>query len=67
MTRLMISGFAAIALVAATTAALRSHPPAAGRAGMISTQQTHAGAVAGKLPVEEFEDLSLVYSANPKP
>ena len=67
MKRLMISGLAAVALLAAATTMLRSHEP--------STKQTLATgdmkspqAVAGvnKLPIEEFEDMSLVYSTVPK-
>jgi hypothetical protein len=67
MKRLMISGFAAIALLAAATSMLRSHSPSIDRpvapANMMSSQ-----AVAGvnKLPNEEFEDMSLVFPTVPK-
>ena len=66
MKRLMISVFAAIALFAAATTMLRSHTPPAGRAGDIadamSLQQLHTAPGVGKLPIEEFEDQSLVFS-----
>ena len=63
MKRLMISGFAAVALLAAATTMLWSHAPSIDRpvapAAMMPSQ-----AVAGvnTLPIEEFEDMSLVYS-----
>jgi hypothetical protein len=64
MNRLMISGFVAIALFAAATTLLRSHSlPFYATAS--STQQ-HNSADVNKLPVEEFEDMSLVYSTAPK-
>ncbi len=68
--RWMISAFAAIALLAAATTMLRSHSPATNRAsvtaGMMSLQELHAAAGVNKLPIEEFEDQSLVYSATTK-
>ena len=70
MKRLMISAFAAIALFAAATTMLRSHSSATnfsvGPAGMMSVQELGAAAGLNKLPIEEFEDLSLVYSTAPK-
>jgi hypothetical protein len=33
---------------------------------MASSQQRQAATVANKLPIEEFEDMSLVFSAPPK-
>jgi hypothetical protein len=64
MKRLMIYAFAAIALFAAATTMLRSHTPvashAAGSAGSMSSQA--AAPDVNKLPTEEFEDQSLVYS-----
>jgi hypothetical protein len=33
---------------------------------MPSTQELHSAAAANKLPVEEFEDMSLVYSTATK-
>jgi hypothetical protein len=68
--RLMISAFAAIALLAAATAMLQSHSPATNRAsvtaGMMSLQELHAAADVNKLPIGEFEDQSLVYSTTTK-
>ena len=67
MKRLMISAFAAVAVLAAATTMLPSRSPAANRAsvtaGMMSLQELHAAAGVNKLPIEEFEDQSLVYSA----
>jgi hypothetical protein len=63
MKRLMISAFAAVALIAAATTALRSNSPSAVRAtGMMSSQETNTAAGVTKLPIEHFEDMSLVYS-----
>ena len=65
MNRLMISGFVAIALFAAATTLLRSHSlPFYATA---SSTQHHGSADVNKLPVEEFEDMSLVYSATTRP
>jgi hypothetical protein len=66
MKRLMISTFAAVALLAAATTMLWSsspsiHTPPVGPAGMMSLQDLAAAGV-NKLPIEEFEDQSLVYS-----
>jgi len=67
MTRLIISTFAAVALIAAATTVLRSHSPLAVRAaGMPSLQEFHSAAGVNKLPIEEFEDMSLVYSTAAK-
>jgi hypothetical protein len=70
MKRLMISAFAVVALLAAATTVLRSHSPAtnfsAATAGMMSVQELHAAAGLRKLPIEDFEDQSLVYSTAPK-
>jgi hypothetical protein len=66
MKRLMISAFVAVALFTAATTMLRSHTPAAGRviesADMMSLRELHAAPDVNKLPIEEFEDQSLVYS-----
>jgi hypothetical protein len=67
MKRLMISTFAAVALLAAATTMLWSnspsnHRPPVGPAGMMSLQDLYAAAGVNKLPIEEFEDQSLVYS-----
>jgi hypothetical protein len=68
MKRLIISAFASVALLAAATAMQRFHSTelAAGPAAMPSTQELHSAAAANKLPVEEFEDMSLVYSTATK-
>lgn len=63
MKRLMTSAIIAIALVAAATNMLRSHSPSAGRpAGMMSLQELHTTTDVNKLPIEEVDDQSLVYS-----
>ena len=68
MNRLMISGFVAVALLAAAITMLPSHALFGHRAavttGKASSQQ--AATVANKLPTEEFEDMSFVFSAAPK-
>ena len=68
MSRLMISGFVAVVLLAAAITMLPSHSllgyRSAGTTGMASSQQ--ASAAVNKLPIEEFEDMSLVFSAPPK-
>jgi hypothetical protein len=70
MKRLLISAFTVFALLAAATTVLRSQSPATGfsvgPAGLMSVQELGAAAGLNKLPIEEFEDLSLVYSAAPK-
>jgi len=70
MNRLIVAGFAAIAVLAAATTMLRSHSltgsHAAVTTGMASSQQRQTSTVVNKLPIEEFEDMSLVYSNSPK-
>ena len=70
MSRLMISGFVAVALVAAAITMLPSHSTLGHRAavttGTASSQPRQAATVANKLPIEEFEDMSLVFSSPPK-
>jgi hypothetical protein len=67
MKRLMISAFAAVALIAAATTVLRLHSPSAvSAAGMMSLQEPHIAAGVNKLPIEDFEDMSLVYSTATK-
>jgi hypothetical protein len=68
MKLLMISAFAAVALFAAATSMLRSNLPSNdGRAsGMPSLQELQSTADVNKLPIEEFEDRSLVYSNEKK-
>ncbi len=63
MKRLMISAAAVIALLAAATGMLRSHSPSAGRpAGMMSLQELHTTTDVNKLPIEDVDDQSLVFS-----
>ncbi len=70
MKRLMISGLAAVALLAAATTMLRSHSPSAdrpvGAADMASLQQSRIATGSNKLPTENFEDMSLVFSTAAK-
>jgi hypothetical protein len=70
MNRLMISGFVAVALLAAAITMLPSKSllgyRAAATTGTASSQQRQTSTVANKLPIEEFEDMSLVFSAPPK-
>jgi hypothetical protein len=64
MKRLMIPTFAAVALLAAATAVLWS-PSAklsAGIVAMPSLYELHTVAGINKLPVEDVEDMSLVYA-----
>lgn len=69
MKRLLISGFVALALLAAATT-LGSHSPfddtSATTLGMASSKKSQNVAVANKLPIEDYEDMSLVFSAPPK-
>ena len=64
MKRLMIYALAAVALLAAATTMLRSHTPvtshAAGSADLVSSLA--AASDVNKLPTEEYEDQSLVFS-----
>ena len=67
MKRLFVSGFVVVALLAAVTT-LRSHSPRDDRSattGMASAKKSPAPDV-NKLPVEEFEDMSLVFSTPTK-
>jgi hypothetical protein len=68
MKLLMISGCAAVALLAAaTTTMLRSHSPSTNHpVATADTTSPPAAAGANKLPIEEFEDMSLVHSTVPK-
>jgi hypothetical protein len=66
MTRPIIYAATVIALLAAATTALRSHTyptelPGAATADMMPLQRLHAAAARAKLPVEDFEDMSLIY------
>jgi len=66
MKRLMISAFAAVALLAAATTMLWSHSPFNARpaisADAMSLQEIHNAANVNKLPTEDFDDQSLVFS-----
>ena len=63
MKRLITPAIAAIALLAAATSMLRSHSPSAGRpSGMMSLQEMHTTTDVNKLPIEDVDDQSLVYS-----
>ncbi len=65
MKRLMISAFAAVALLAVAATMLRSH--SLSTAPAIKTAQQQSGLTdANKLVTEEFEDMSVVFSAPPK-
>jgi hypothetical protein len=63
MMRLMISGFAVVALAAIATLVLRSPSPSIelSTAAMPSLQELHVMAGVHKLPVQDIEDQSLVY------
>jgi hypothetical protein len=65
MKRLMIATLAAVALFAATTATAMLWSPStklsAGTAAMPSLQELHTAAGVNKLPIEDVEDMSLVY------
>jgi hypothetical protein len=64
---LMISGFAAVALLTAANMMLRSHSSSTNHpVATADTMSPQAVAGANKLPIEEFEDMSLVYSTVPK-
>jgi hypothetical protein len=70
MKRLFNSALVVVALLIAATAVLRPQSSATsfsvGPAGPMSVQELSAAAGLNKLPIEEFEDLSVVYSAAPK-
>ena len=63
MKRLFISGFVVVALLAAVST-LRSHSPQDDRSattGLASAEKSSAAVDVNKLPVEEFEDMALVF------
>jgi hypothetical protein len=68
MKRQLISAFVAIAIVAIATTMLRSHASdrPAEPAGLMTLQELHGGDRVNKLPVEEFEDQTLVFSTAAK-
>jgi hypothetical protein len=61
---LMISAVAAATLLAGTAGILRSHshPTNVGTPGMPTMQELHLSANVDRLPTEDFEDRSLVFS-----
>ncbi|MBR0832202.1 hypothetical protein JQ612_03285 [Bradyrhizobium manausense] len=65
MKRLTICGLIAVASLAAATTMLRSHPwPIAGTTGAArpaAVQESKTGSQADKLPVQDFDDRSLVF------
>jgi hypothetical protein len=68
MKRQLISAFVTIAVIAVAATMLRSQ--ASDRpvepAGLMTLQELHSGARVNKLPIEEFEDQSLVFSTATK-
>ena len=64
MKRQLISAFVTIAVIAGAATMLRSQASdrPAQPAGLMTLQELHSGARVNKLPIEQFEDLSLVYS-----
>ncbi len=66
MKRLMISGFAAVALLAAATTMLWSHSPSTARPVATAAIVSSQAPASVKLPIEEFEDMSMVYSTGTK-
>ncbi len=68
MKRLFISGFVVVALLALVTT-LRSHSPRddhSATTALASAEKSSAAADVNKLPVEEFEDMALVFSTPTK-
>jgi hypothetical protein len=70
MKRLLISGFVAVALLAVATT-MRSHSINSAERSTVTTGvalSKKSPAIAGvtRLPIEEFEDMSLVYSSPAK-
>jgi hypothetical protein len=70
MKRLLISGFVAVALLAVATT-LRSYSISSDRplvtTGVALSKKSPAAAGVTRLPIEEFEDMSLVFSTPTKP
>jgi len=62
MNQLILSVVVAVALVAMAATMLRSHAPSTGHTvGVVTSKAPQAGA--NKLPTEEYEDMSLVFSS----
>jgi len=70
MKRLLISGFVAVALLAVATT-MRSYSISSDRSlvttGAALSKKSPAAAGVTRLPIEEFEDMSLVFSTPTKP
>jgi transcription initiation factor TFIID subunit TAF12 len=70
MKRLLISGFVAVALLAVVTT-MRSYSISNDRStvttGVALSKKSPAAAGVTKLPIEEYEDMSRVFSAPTKP
>ena len=67
MKRLLISGFVAVALLAIATT-MRSYSISYGptvTTGAALSKKSPASAGVTRLPIEEFEDMSLVFSTPP--
>ena len=67
MKRLLISGFVAVALLAVATT-MRSYSISHGptvTTGVALSKKSPASAGVTRLPIEEFEDMSLVFSTPP--
>ena len=66
MKGMMISGFTAVALLAIVATMLWSHSSPAGRSagltGAVSLQGLQSATDVNKLPIEEIDDQSLVFS-----
>jgi hypothetical protein len=66
MKLLVISAFSAVVFFTAAAIMLWSQSPSIARpvgpVGMMSLQELHAAAGVSKLPIDDFEDQSLVYS-----
>jgi hypothetical protein len=69
MKRLLISGFVAVALLAVATT-MRSYSISSDRStvttGVALSKKSPAAAGVTRLPIEDFEDMSLVFSAPAK-
>jgi hypothetical protein len=68
MKRLLISGFVAVALLAVATT-MRSYSISSERStvttGVALSKKSPASAGVTRLPIEEYEDMSLVFSTQP--
>ena len=62
MKRQMISALVTVALIAAAATMLRSNTVSADRAAATSLPASAVATDVNKLPTEDFEDQSLVYS-----